>query len=99
MDLGTLCNREVVGIDAQATLRDAATLMCEEHVGALVVTTGDDPPKVVGLVTDRDLALDVLGRPGNPADLKIGHLAKSPPMAVPSTASVQEAVECMERGG
>lgn len=97
MDLASLCNREVVGIDAGASLRDAAALMCEEHVGALVVMTGDDPPKVVGLVTDRDLALDVLGRAGNPADLKVGHLAKSPPVAVPGSASVREAIESMER--
>jgi CBS domain-containing protein len=63
MKLADLCTREVVGIDANASVRQAATLMCDEHVGALVVMTADDPPQVVGVVTDRDLALEVLGRP------------------------------------
>lgn len=97
--LATLCTREVVGIDAGASLREAASLMCDEHVGALVVMTGDDPGQVVGIVTDRDLALEVLGRPGQPSDLKIGNLAKSPPLAVASNASVREAVQAMAQAG
>ena len=99
MDIATLCQREVVGIDAQASLRHAAALMCEEHVGALVVMTRDDPPEVVGLVTDRDLAIEALGRPGNPDDLQVGHLVRSRPMAIPGTASVREAIEAMEKAG
>lgn len=97
-NIASLCKREVVGIDAEATLRQAVTLMCEEHIGALVVMTADDPPRVVGVVTDRDLAIDALGRPGNPEDLRIGHLVKSAPLAIPGTASVHEAVKAMEQG-
>lgn len=97
MDLASLCPREVVGIDAEASLRQAAALMCEEHVGALVVMSGGDPPQVVGLVTDRDLAIEGLGRPGDPDDLKVGHLAKSPPLAVPGAAGVGEAIAAMEK--
>lgn len=99
MDLASLCTREVVGIDAQASLREAAALMCEEHVGALVVMTADEPTQVVGLVTDRDLAIDGLGRPGGPDSLKVGHLAKSPPLAIPGSAGVAEAVAAMEKAG
>jgi signal-transduction protein with cAMP-binding, CBS, and nucleotidyltransferase domain len=99
MNISSLCNREVVGIDAQATLRQAATLMCEEHVGSLVVVTGSEPSQVVGIVTDRDLAIEGLGKHGDPADLKVGHLAKSPPLAVAGSASVAEAVAAMEKAG
>lgn len=99
MDLTTLCTREVVGIDAQSSLQDAAVLMCEEHVGALVVTTGAEPTKVVGIVTDRDLTLEMLGRGDKGDDLRIGHLAKSPPIAVPADATIREAVMAMEEAG
>ena len=99
MNIASFCKREVVGIDAESTLRQAAILMAEEHVGSLVVVTGSEPPQVVGIVTDRDLAIDGLGRHGNPADLKVGHLAKSPPLAVEGSASVAEAVAAMEKGG
>lgn len=98
MDLTSLCTREVVGIDAQASLQDAAALMCDEHVGALVIVTGDDPPQVVGLVTDRDLALEALGRGPTRADVRIGHLAKTPPKAVAANATLREAVAAMEEG-
>ena len=99
MDLTSICTREVVGIEAGSSLRDAAALMCDEHVGALVVTTRDDPPQVVGIVTDRDLALEVLGRGETGADLQIGHLAKSPPLAVRSNATLREAITAMEQEG
>lgn len=99
MNISSLCDREVVGIDAQASLREAATTMCAEHVGALVVVTGSEPPQVVGMLTDRDLALEVLGRTGSAADLRAGHLAKAPPVAVLSSASLQEAVAAMEKAG
>jgi CBS domain-containing protein len=99
MDLTGFCTREVVGINARASLHDAATLMCLEHVGALVVVTGDEPPKVVGVVTDRDLTLDVLGRGEMDANVRIGQLAKTPPMAVPAKATLREAIMAMEEGG
>jgi CBS domain-containing protein len=99
MNIASLCSREVVGIAAEASVRDAATLMCEEHVGALVVMTGDDPPQVVGLLTDRDLALDVLGRDPVAGGLRAGNLAKAPPIAVASSASLQEAVAAMDKAG
>jgi CBS domain-containing protein len=99
MDLTSLCKREVVGIDATASLRDAAALMCNEHVGSLVVVTGDEPPQVVGIVTDRDLALEVLGRDEPRADVRVGHLASTPPLAVPGRATLREAITSMEQGG
>lgn len=99
MNLANLCTREVVGIDAAASVREAATLMCDEHVGALVVLTADEPPQVVGVVTDRDLALEVLGRPDGAGGLRIGEIVRGRPMAVPGTASVRDAVESMRRAG
>jgi len=99
MNVASLCCREIVGIEAGATLRDAAILMCEQHVGALVVVTSDTPPQVVGIVTDRDLAIEGLGRSGDPSDLNVGHLAKSPPVAVAGSASLHDAAGAMERAG
>ncbi len=99
MNIASLCHREVVGIDAEASLHDAAVLMAQEHVGALVVVTGVEPAQVVGVLTDRDLTLEVLGRSGPAEDLRAGHLAKAPPVAVWGTASLDEAVAAMEKEG
>jgi CBS domain-containing protein len=98
MNIASLCSRDVVGIPAGASLQEAAALMCEEHVGSLVVVTGDEPPRVVGILTDRDLALDVLGKGDAGTDLCVADVAKAPPIAVASSASLQEAVAAMEKG-
>lgn len=99
MNLASLCTREVVGIAADASLREAATLMCEEHVGALVVVTSEEPPKVVGIVTDRDIALEALGRDQPATPLLIGHLVRGRPLGVPGSVGVHEAAAAMEKGG
>ena len=99
MNLADLCTREVVGIQADATLREATTLMCEEHVGALVVVTSDDPAKVVGIVTDRDLALEALGRDEPASPLLVGYLVRGRPLGVPGSAGIHEAAAAMEKGG
>jgi CBS domain-containing protein len=99
MNLASLCTREVVGISADASLREAATLMCEEHVGALVVLTSDEPAKVVGIVTDRDLALEALGRDQPASPLLVGHLVQGRPLGVPSSVGVHEAAQAMQKGG
>lgn len=99
VSISSLCDREVVAIPASASLREAASLMCDEHVGSLVVVTGEDPPRVVGILTDRDLALDVLGRDRPAEPLCAGDIAKAPPVAVQSGAGLAEAVAAMEEAG
>ena len=48
-----------VTADAEAPVGEVARMMQRSHVGSVVITRGGRP---VGIVTDRDLALRVLGR-------------------------------------
>ncbi|HJO36042.1 MAG: CBS domain-containing protein [Pseudomonadota bacterium] len=59
MTCGELSTHEVVTIEASASAASAAALMRSTHVGSLVVV--DDAQAIVGILTDRDLALEVLG--------------------------------------
>jgi len=61
-----LARTDVVTVDPDATILEVATAMADNSVGSVVVTEGDTP---LGIVTDRDLALDVLGAGGDPAEL------------------------------
>ncbi|MGA0610812.1 CBS domain-containing protein [Caldimonas sp. KR1-144] len=100
MNLESLCQRELVTIDTNAPLRQAAVRMRECHVGALLVTEGEDQGvRAVGLVTDRDLAIEVIARDIAPSELRVGHIATSAIVTAPGSASVQEAVEVMARAG
>ena len=100
MNIAQICTRPIVSIDVGATLRQAVTLMREEHVGALVVTTARDEHSVaVGVITDRDLALEVLSRDLAPSEVSIGSLASRVLAAVPGSAGVTEAVRVMAEHG
>jgi len=49
-------------VTPQTTSQEAASLMEREDVGSLPVVESRDSMKLVGIVTDRDLALRILGR-------------------------------------
>jgi len=99
MDIGCVCRYPVIAVAADAPVADAAALMCEHHVGALAVVTNDDPPNVLGVVTDRDLALEVIGRARPANEVRVGDLVKSPPHAIAKHASLEEAISSMEVAG
>lgn len=100
MNIAQLCKRPVVSIDSAAPLKEAATLMRKEHVGALLVTVADgDQPRAVGVVTDRDLAVEILARDLVPGDVRVGQLASRKLAAVPGSAGIVEAVAAMGEAG
>ncbi|MBS0445869.1 MAG: CBS domain-containing protein [Proteobacteria bacterium] len=101
MNLIDCCRREIVYVDASASLQTAAALMREHHVGALLVTTpgADRQAHACGIVTDRDLAIEVLARGADPGALCIGQVASATILGVPARASVEDAVLRMEQSG
>lgn len=54
---------------AQSTVQDVAQLMEEADVGVVPVVEGEGSQRLVGLVTDRDLALRVLAQGRGPEAL------------------------------
>jgi len=63
MSVGEICNREVVTIEKSAPVVRAAKLMRQFHVGCVVVVAdGVQPLQPVGVVTDRDLAIEILAQ-------------------------------------
>jgi len=100
MNIGQYCRQAVIGIDEGCTLHDAALLMREEHVGALVVTTAvADQRDAVGVLTDRDIADAVALHGLSPTQVMVGAVASRPPQFVQATASPAEAAFAMRRGG
>ncbi len=61
MSIGEICNRDVVFTLKSSTVQQGARLMRQHHVGCLVVVEdGSDPPTPVGMVTDRDLVVEIM---------------------------------------
>ena len=100
MSIAASCQPEVIMIDAGASLRDAANLMRAHHVGALVVTVeAAGHEQAMGVITDRDLAIEILARDLDPVDVKVGQLASRRLASVPGTAGIAEAVAVMRDAG
>lgn len=100
MNIGSICTRHIVTIDRASPLQQAAALMREHHVGALVVTESrSEGLQAVGIVTDRDLAIEVLARGGDAARVEVGALATAPLVSALEDFELGEAIGMMQSAG
>ena len=100
MSVDTICKREIVTVDAGASLTSAALLLRSRHVGALVVTVAKgESEHAVGLLTDRDIAVEVVARGLDPNEVKVEQVASRHLASVPGSAGLGEAIAEMERAG
>ena len=60
--------RNVVTIDGHRSVSEAAIVMTDKYIGSVVVT---DTAKVVGIFTERDILMKVVGRKKGPAETKV----------------------------
>ena len=73
MNAGELCNREVVIVNRDQTILDAAKLMREYHVGDVVVVEKQKEANVpVGILTDRDIVIKILAQDLDAGKVQIG---------------------------
>ena len=97
MRVGEICNQEVITIAADESAQAVAVRMRKEHVGDVVVV--EDGRKPVGIVTDRDLVLEVMAPGLDPADLAAREIASSPLFTVGAQDELFAAMEIMETKG
>lgn len=63
MSIGLFCTRDTVIVRREDSIYTAAKLMREHHVGSVVVVEdAGDGVKPVGLLTDRDLVVEILAK-------------------------------------
>jgi CBS domain-containing protein len=99
MTLSELCQREILTLSAEASVQKAAELMRTQHVGALALTDPEDPVRVVGVVTDRDLVVNLLAQGRAPDEQVVGAYSSVHLVRVPDSATVHEAVQAMHHHG
>jgi CBS domain-containing protein len=100
MTIGEVCNRGVVVVDRAESICAAARLMREYHVGTVVVVEGDEGAwKPMGIVTDRDLVLEVLAEEVIANKLRVGDLTGSRLLTLSEDGDVGEAIKAMRDRG
>lgn len=99
MKIADICRRSPVTIPATASVREAARAMQAEHVGVLGLTDPFEPGRIVGVVTDRDLVLQVLAAERPVDGQAVAGACTTDLHGVSAQASLHEAVEAMQRHG
>jgi CBS domain-containing protein len=78
-------------VEPGTSAREAARLMQSEDVGALPIAEGD---RLVGMITDRDLALRLVAEGGS-ADTPVGQLASKDLVTIDPQQDLEEAARLM----
>lgn len=100
MNIGEICNREVVFATEDMSVKEAAELMRDQHVGSLVVIRQADLGRVVvGMVTDRDIAIVAVARDFDPQTLRVADVMQAPAHTISAAQPAFSALQMMRRHG
>ncbi len=100
MNAGELCNRDVVTATTDMTILDAARLMRDQHVGCLVViATKDDRIEPVGMLTDRDIVIEVIAEGIDINQVTVGDIMSYAVLKVPEDESIFDTAQRMRARG
>jgi predicted transcriptional regulator len=100
MAVGEICNRDVATAEKALSVVEAAQLMRTHHVGDLVVVEDKGGQKhPVGIVTDRDIVVEVVAAGVNPDALKVGDIMGLEVATVRESEGLFEALRYMRDKG
>jgi len=78
MSVGQYCNRQVVTTEKTTEIREIARMMRQRHVGTVVVVERrGDEEFPIGIVTDRDLVVEVVAQNLAPETVTVGDVMSS----------------------
>lgn len=98
MTVGEICNREVIVIQRDEAVVEAAKLMRQYHVGAVIVVDKHNDRQIpVGIVTDRDLVVEVLATELDETVITVGDIMAPDIFTVKEDTATYEAIEFMRR--
>ena len=95
-----ICAGNVVVCGPETSALQAASLMRHRHVGDVVVVDNPQEEGVpLGVVTDRDLVVEVLGNGRDPAKTTVGSLMSTPVVIAKESEDTTTVIERMRMHG
>lgn len=82
-------------VTPDTSIADAARLMKEENVGVVPVVESESSKKLVGVLTDRDIAVRAVAEGRDGATTSVGHIMTSDVRTTAPTDSVKEVMDLM----
>lgn len=100
MFVGEYCNREVVVVDKQDSISDAARVMREHHVGDVVVVRSEGGKQYpVGMLTDRDITLEIVATGTDPDSVSVADAMSFDLVSVFDDDDLMHVIELMRDKG
>jgi signal-transduction protein with cAMP-binding, CBS, and nucleotidyltransferase domain len=94
--IGEMSIKPVVTIAPDASIQEAARLMRTKKVGALVVVSSRKP---IGIITDRDITVDVVAAAGDPATTTVSKVMHRNPRVLREDQGLLDAVKMFSSTG
>lgn len=100
MLLKDICSPDVACCSSDTHVLAAARIMRQRHVGDLVIVNdpdGDQTP--LGMVTDRDIVVEVLGKELDPRNVKVRDIMRAPVVIAGDSEDAAQALARMKSHG
>lgn len=100
MKLKNVCTLDVACCTGGTMISEAARLMRQHHTGNLVVVDETDGDRIpVGIITDRDIVVEVVGRGLDPAATRVSSAMSAQIVVADANEDVSDAVDRMRAHG
>lgn len=100
MLVGEYCNREVVVVEVEKSVAEAAAIMRLYHVGDLVICRAESGKRVpVGIITDRDIALEIVASRIDPDSVRVDDAMSYDLISVSEHDDLMAVIELMRDKG
>ncbi len=100
MNIGELCNRETFIVLKDENIVEAAKLMRHYHVGDLIVVTKSEESNIpVGIITDRDIVMEVVANSADPKTVKVSEIMNQELVTAREDEGIHESIERMRMYG
>lgn len=98
MRVGDVCTRKLVAVQPDDAILAAAQRMREQHVGDVLVVMDEDEC-CVGILTDRDITIEVVANRIDPNELTVRDVMSDEVLTIDEDEDILEALEMMSRAG
>ena len=100
MLLKDICTPDIATCTPATTVLAAARTMRHLHVGDLIVVDESDGVGTpLGVITDRDIVIEVLGKELDPATVRVDQVMRKPVVLVRGSEDAAQALERMRTHG
>ena len=96
MPIGEVCNKEIITVQSEDSVLNAAKLMRQNHVGDVLVVENRNGINIpIGIVTDRDLVMEIMAPELDASVITVGDIMAPEFTTVKESAGLFEAIQHM----